>query len=293
MSGALALRGAAALAAVVLARRPGLRGALAASALASFAAFGWEASPIPSPAAAFLRCLAYAVVLAGSRFTALPPIFGDAAAETALAALPSGLFVLWAGRALPGGVAVLQALGALVAVSILGAVGALASAEEGWRRIAGWSGAVLIASALTAPYQAAVSSATSRGRLALGGAALLLIPLVWLPALFIETARLKRELSEEVRLGLMPEEDAAVLRFPWKRAVEKRFGRRDERREYVRAALLLAVARAQQRRVAGEASRLRQLEVLTFRTRVRRTLDARASRASRGESGEMPQLAGR
>ncbi len=76
------------------------------------------------------------------------------------------------------------------------------------------------------------------------------------------------------------------MRLPWTRGFEKRFGRTDERREYVRSALLLAAARHQQRRRTGEAVRLRQLEVLTFRTRLRRTQDARAARFDRSESGE-------
>ena len=104
----------------------------------------------------------------------------------------------------------------------------------------------------------------------------------------VEWRRTARELAEEVALGLLPAEDAAVLAVPWKRAREARFGRADERREYVRSALLLAVVRRQQRRRTGEASRLRQLELLAFRTRVRRTLDARASRYSSASSDEMP-----
>ena len=77
-----------------------------------------------------------------------------------------------------------------------------------------------------------------------------------------------------------------ALRLPWTRGFEKRFGRPDERREYVRSALLLAVARHQQRHRTGEAERLRQLEVLTFRTRLKRTQDARASRFDVREPGE-------
>ena len=65
--------------------------------------------------------------------------------------------------------------------------------------------------------------------------------------------------------------------------MDPRFGRADERREYVRAALLLAVARQQQRRRSGEAIRLRQLEVLSFRTRLRRALEVRAERARRAD----------
>ena len=109
------------------------------------------------------------------------------------------------------------------------------------------------------------------------------------PPVLAESARVKSELAEEVRLGLLSNEDAEALRFPWTRGFEKRFGRVDERREYVRSALLLAAARHQQHHRTGEAVRLRQLEVLTFRTRLRRTQDARAARFERAESGEFPR----
>jgi len=55
----------------------------------------------------------------------------------------------------------------------------------------------------------------------------------------------------------------------------------------VRAALRLAVARNQQRRRSGEAIRLRQLEVLSFRTRMRRSLEVRAERARRASLTEL------
>jgi hypothetical protein len=114
------------------------------------------------------------------------------------------------------------------------------------------------------------------------------VVLVWLPAVLSERSRVDEELVEEVGIGLIPAEDARALRFPWTRGFEKRFGRPDERREYVRSALLLAVARHQQRRRTGEAERLRQVEVLTFRTRLKRTQDARAARFRHTESGEFP-----
>jgi hypothetical protein len=97
--------------------------------------------------------------------------------------------------------------------------------------------------------------------------------------LLAERYRLGRILPEEIALGILPLEDLAVLRSPWRRVRERRLGRSDERREYVRSALLLTVARQQQLRRSGEASRLRHLEVLSFRTRLRRTLEARGLRA--------------
>ncbi|MGA7992232.1 MAG: hypothetical protein WCC53_12405, partial [Thermoanaerobaculia bacterium] len=117
-----------------------------------------------------------------------------------------------------------------------------------------------------------------------GGLAALV--LVWVPAILAESARVRIELTEEVEIGLLSAEDASALRLPWTRRFEKDFGRTDERREYVRSALLLAAARHQQRRRKGEAERLRQLEVMTFRTRLRRTQEARAARFRRPGSGE-------
>jgi hypothetical protein len=138
---------------------------------------------------------------------------------------------------------------------------------------------------------AAALAAPSRGRAAPGllAAGLVVSLLAWIPAVLVERHRIRRELEEEVRIGLLPAEDAAALELPWRRWSEKRFGRPDERREYVRSALLLAVAREQQRRRSGEAERLRQLEILTFRTRLRRTLEARAARHRTADPDDVPE----
>jgi hypothetical protein len=157
----------------------------------------------------------------------------------------------------------------------------MGNAEAGWRRAATWGAALGLPPLLGAGFGAA-AAAWGPGRHALlAGAALAAAILAWALPVFLEWRRAARELLEEVRLGFLPEEDAAVLRHPWRRREEARFGRADERREYVRAALLLAVARQQQRRRSGEAIRLRQLEVLSFRTRMRRALEVRAERARR------------
>jgi hypothetical protein len=108
--------------------------------------------------------------------------------------------------------------------------------------------------------------------------ALLVALVAWLPPFLLERRRVLRELSEEASLGILPVEDLAILGNPWRRSREARFGRADERDQYVRNALLLAVARQQQRRRSGEAIRLRQLEVLAFRTRVRRAVEGRSAR---------------
>jgi len=185
-------------------------------------------------------------------------------------------------------VAAAAGAGVLAAVSLFSAEMVRAAAETGGRRIAlaAWA---LVAPALLAAAGAALASASPRA--AAGGlfcAGLGVALLAWIPPLLLERARIRRELEGEVQLGFLPPDDAAALELPWRRVLEKRFGRPDERREYVRSALLLAVARSQQRRRSGEAERLRQLEILTFRTRLRRTLEARSLLTHRSESGEIP-----
>ena len=105
-------------------------------------------------------------------------------------------------------------------------------------------------------------------------------------------ARPARSSPRKSRLGILPGEDLAVLVNPWRRWREPRFGRADERREYVRSALLLTVAMQQQRRRSGEANRLRQLEVLAFRTRVRRVVRGRVARTAFA-SARVVRLSGR
>ena len=163
-----------------------------------------------------------------------------------------------------------------------------AGGEAGWREGLARTLSVAAPAALAAGL-AAVHAIGGNGPAAAIGGGLAVALLAWGPAILAEQARIRIELAEEVGLGLLPEEDAQALRLPWTRGFEKRFGRPDERREYVRSALLLAAARHQQRHRSGEAVRLRQLEVLTFRTRLRRTQEARAARFARTESGEFPR----
>ena len=174
----------------------------------------------------------------------------------------------------------------LAVVSAFAAEATRASAEAGWREGIALASALLLPIFLAAALAGLFAGVPRRFEpLAVLGT-LVVAVLVWAPAVLTERARVSRELVEEVTLGLLPEEDAIALRLPWRRGFEKRFGRPDERREYVRSALLLAVARHQQRHRTGEAERLRQLEVLTFRTRLKRTQDARASRFDVREPGE-------
>jgi hypothetical protein len=279
------LRTLAAFASLVAGQRKGRVWLLLAGVCAAFAIFGVSPQPFPSPTVAALLALALLVLYLAICVPVWSPILGEAAAGGALLAVPAAVFALATHRDAPFLQAASFSAVTLAAVSLFAAEGSRANAESGWRRPALWAGAAVVPPALLAGFAAWLTAVPGRGGLLLA-VALLASVLVWLPALWAERSRVKTELAEEVLLGLLPEEDAVALRFPWTRSLEKRFGRSDERREYVRSALLLAVARQQQRRRSGEAVRLRQLEVLTFRTRIRRTLDARATRMSQVESGE-------
>lgn len=207
--------------------------------------------------------------LAGEAARASLALAAGAAAATALAYLDAG-----PGEALRVGGAVGAGL------SVFGAEGCRANAEAGWRRAVAWVAAVVLPGLVAAGLLSLGSSLPPDLRLAGGGVALLAALVAWLPVFLLERRRVLRELAEEAGLGILPIEDLAVLGNPWRRSREARFGRADERRPYVRNALLLAVARQQQRRRSGEAIRLRQLEVLSFRTRVRRAVEARSARSA-------------
>ena len=292
MTWEVALRAVAAVLALLLARGIETRAAaFATGALAGFAVFGVRLASMPfaGGAAVFAACLVALVALGAAR--TWPAITGDGLSAGALAAAGVALAAAVSGRRLPGWQApALVAIG-LIVVSAFAAEATRASAEAGWREWIAWTSAALLPLGLAAAFAGLFSGVPRRFEpLAVAGM-LAVAVLVWAPALLAERARVSRELVEEVTLGLLPEEDAIALRLPWKRGFEKRFGRPDERREYVRSALLLAVARQQQRHRTGEAERLRQLEVLTFRTRLRRTQDARASRFHTRESTELGEPA--
>ncbi len=288
MIAGILLRAASAAFALLLAGRAGRRaGAVLAGALAAFALLGpaWAAFPDPAEAAAVAGGIALLLAL-GPRRT-FPSITEEAARAAALAAGGGAVVALLAGRRLPGAGPLALAILAVLGISAGAAEACRAGGEAGWREGLARTMGVALPAALGAGLSACVEAAgrAQAGWVLAGG--LVAAVLVWAPAILAESARVKAELAEEVRLGLLPLEDAEALRFPWTRRFEKRFGRKDERREYVKSALLLASARHQQRRRKGEAERLRQLEVLTFRTRLRRTQDARSSRfEDRSESGE-------
>jgi hypothetical protein len=267
------------LASLALARRArGPRGAALAGAAGAAAAAG---ATLPAPASPWAfggGLLVAALVLTVLRADLHSPLVSEAAVFTfALAAgagAVSALALAGAGmeRAAVGAGAVFAAL------SVWGAEGARACAEAGWRRGAAWGSGTVLAGAVAAGIVALSAHLPARLALFSVAAAVLVSLLAWVPALLLERTRVRRELGEEARLGILPEEDLTVLGSPWQRRREPRLGRADERREYVRSALLLAIARQQQRRRSGEAVRLRQLEVLAFRTRVRRAVEGRVAR---------------
>lgn len=256
--------------------RPGW--ALLAGAAGAGAALGPAAALPLEPAGLGAGLLAAAILLALLGASTHPPLAGEAAraslALAAGAAAVTGLASLQAGAP-----EALLAAGAVAAgLSVFGAEGCRANAEAGWRRAVAWAAAVVLPGPVAAGLLSLGRSLPPGLREAGGAIALLAALAAWIPAFLLERRRVQRELSEEAGLGILPVEDLAVLGNPWRRSRETRFGRTDERRQYVRNALLLAVARQQQRRRSGEAIRLRQLEVLSFRTRVRRAVEARSDR---------------
>ncbi len=290
MTTEVALRASAAVLALILARGTANRAAaFATGVLAGFAVFGSRLHSMPNAfGAAFLAACLVAIVALGATIAARdwPPVTGDGISVGALAAAGAACAAAVSGRHLSGWQGPALVSITVAVVSAFAAEATRASAEAGWREGIAWTSALLLPIFLAAALAGLFYGVPRRFEPLTVAGMLVTSVLVWAPAVLAERARVSRELVEEVALGLLPEEDAKALRLPWTRGFEKRFGRPDERREYVRSALLLAVARHQQRHRSGEAERLRQLEVLTFRTRLRRTQDARASRFDRREPGE-------
>jgi hypothetical protein len=283
----IVLRAGAAMVTLLLARRTANRTAsFVIGALAGFAVFGLQIADMPTADVTWILAAGLVALVAIGAARTWPAITGDGLATGALVAAGATFAAAVAGRHLPGWQAPALAAIVLAAVSAFAAEATRASAEAGWREWIAWTSAALVPALVAAALAGLFAGAPRRLEPLVVAAALAAAVLVWAPALLAERSRVSRELTEEVTLGLLPEEDALALRLPWTRGFEKRFGRPDERREYVKSALLLAVARHQQRYRTGEAERLRQLEVLTFRTRLRRTQDARTARFRRRESGE-------
>ncbi len=276
---AVLLRVALGLAALVVARRArGPRGAALAGAAGAAAAAGAALSTPSSPWVVGGVLLVAALVLVALRADLHSPLVSEAAAFTLALAGGAGAVTAIASAGAGAESATVGAGAVFAALSVWGAEGARGCAEAGWRRGAAWGSGTVLAGVVAAGLVALANHLPPRLSLLSAAAAVLVSLLAWVPALILERARVRRELGEEARLGILPEEDLTVLGSPWRRRREPRLGRSDERREYVRSALLLAVARQQQRRRSGEAVRLRQLEVLAFRTRVRRAVEGRMAR---------------
>ncbi len=242
------------------------------------AALGVDPIALPAPGALGAAILAAAFLLALLGAGVHSPLTAEAGLATSALALGAAAVaaVAFRGAGLEGALLGGGAVGA--ALSIYGAEGCRANSEAGWRRGMAWASAVVLPALAGAGLLALGNALSPRYSSAGPAVALLVAVLAWVPPLFLERRRVGRELSEEAKLGILPGEDLVVLGNPWRRTREARFGRADERREYVRSALLLAVVRQQQRRRKGEAIRLRQLEVLAFRTRVRRAVQGRLAR---------------
>jgi hypothetical protein len=287
MSTDVLLRGGAAVLALFLASRMERRAtAFAIGALAGFTVFGARIRAMPAAAgsALFATCLVALFALGAARTWSA--ITGEGLSAGALIAGGAAFAAAVAGRHLPGWQAPALVSIAVAVVSAFAAEATRASAEAGWREGVAWLSAALAPALLAAALAGLFAGVPRRLEFLIVPTALAAAVLAWGPALLAERSRVSHELTEEVTTGLLPEEDAVALRLPWTRGFEKRFGRPDERREYVRSALLLAVARHQQRHRSGQAERLRHLEVMTFRTRLRRTQEARAARFKKRISGE-------
>ncbi|HKC25482.1 MAG TPA: hypothetical protein VKF32_12105 [Thermoanaerobaculia bacterium] len=281
MTGEAALRALAGVIALFLGRSLAPFRLAASGLLLGMCVFGLTPRPVPGPPESALVAFVLASLLAVLYERIWPPIVSEAALASAWVGVPAALAGTLALRREPPGIVFLGAASVLAGVFLWGAHASLGNAEAGWRRAAHWASSLALPAALGAIVGRFAGEARPG---ALAGGALAVGALAWAAPALLERRRITRELVEEARLGFLPEEEAAILARPWVRRADPRFGRADERREYVRAALLLSVARQQQRRRSGEAIRLRQLEVLSFRTRMRRALEVRAERARRAES---------
>src|ERR1019366_6674953 len=130
------------------------------------------------------------------------PIAGDGLTAGALAPGGAACPAAFAGRQLPGWQAPALAAIALAALSAFSAEATRASAEAGWREGAAWTGAVLAPALLAAAFAGLFAGVPRRLEPLVVAAALAAGILVWIPALLAERARVSRELTDEVTLGL-------------------------------------------------------------------------------------------
>ena len=289
MSGESTLRAAAGALAMLGGRSPAAWRIAGAALLLGVAVFGVGPGPLPEPARAAFLGIVIAALLGVLYERLWPAIAPEALLDAGCVGLAMSLAAIVSLRDEPPARVLVGVAAVLAGVSHFGAWASIANAEAGWRRGAFWALA-LASPGLVGALAMLLAWQAAPGPLAAGTAGVAVA--AWIAPFVLEGRRTSRELQEEVSLGLLPQDDVAVLARPWLRRADARFGRPDERREYVRAALLLAVARQQQRRRTGEAIRLRQLEVISFRTRMRRALEVRAERARRLETAEMENEVG-
>ncbi len=173
--------------------------------------------------------------------TALTPI---------AAGVVAGLTVAWARQLLPWLWRILVVIaGGAAGVAVL--VGArLASVAAGQV----WVGALVLLAALAAVVAIAVAVEVRVGR---------------------------RELAEEVALGVLPEWAVAVVPRYWRRVRASWWPRRDERRALARLLVQLAFRKHQLRHLHGERATLYSLEVGRLRERARRLLGPSWSSSAR------------
>jgi len=129
----------------------------------------------------------------------------------------------------------------ILAIFVFGAHASWANSEAGVRRELGWAWAVL-----SLPSFSELGSLSRE--MPHNGILVLVLGLLcaasWVPLYLLESRRIKKELEGEVALGFLPASDCRYPFCTLRRAREKSYGRKDERREFVRSALLLSVAPA-------------------------------------------------
>ncbi len=268
------LRIVAGAAAVVLGARIRRGGHFFFSVALAIAAFGFTAGNTDL-LSVVLETAGFVLLSGVFLFRTWPPVALDALRESLVLAVGPAVFaaVPCAGNPV---YALAQFLLNLLAILMFGAHLSWSNTEAGSYRFIGWLWAVAAPVLLAGGGAFLLKEGVNAGVLC--GIFGLLAVLSFGPLFVLESRRVKRELGEEAAMGFLPPPDVEILAHPWRRLREKSYGRRDERREFVKSALMLAIARQQQRRRKGEHARLRQLEVLAFRTRVRRLVDVRASR---------------
>jgi hypothetical protein len=187
-------------------------------------------------------------------------------------ALPAAWLLVETAPAVDAGEVALAALAPVVAGCVLGAAVA-------WRRLLlgrRWRALALLAGALVAEALVAASRqvAALAGRAWVGALVLaILLALTVVLALLVEVRIGARELTEEVKLGVLPAWAAEVGPRYWRRIRADWWPRGDERRAVARLLVGLSCRKHQFRHLEGERATLYSLEVGRMRERARRLLD--------------------